>query len=180
MWDLDPRILLGVCFVMLFIIMYLVQNKSCSTSPMIPGFWSVSEQFKEKAGIEQLIFYFGEGTGHEYKGYMILEVDGETLVNEVTRFRITPRSYFRGDYSFLIHSDIKHMPKKMIMSLNPCNGLMTLKHNGKLYAQMLKDNQLSAKTILNIEKDAGGLVDTSDEESDEELNDADESAENTL
>jgi hypothetical protein len=152
---MDVRILFAVCFVLLFIIMFLLQQTAGScTSKLIPGFWTVSEQFKEDANIDQLILYFDEGKGYDYTGYMVMVVDGQTAINESMKFRITPMGYFRSDkYEFIMGKENEYMPKKMTMILSIHDGLMELKclSSKKLYGKLFKDNQMSAKTILKID-----------------------------
>lgn len=151
---MDPRILLAICFVLFFIVIFLLQQVmgSCSEK-LIPGFWTVSDQFKEEANLDQLILYFDEGTGYDYKGYMVMVVDGDTLFNETMKFRITPKGYFKSNsYEFVMEKDTKLMPKKMTMELCPYDGMMELKclNSKKIYASLFKDNQMSAKTILKV------------------------------
>lgn len=151
---MDPRILLAICFVLFFIVIFLLQQVmgSCSEK-LIPGFWTVSDQFKEEANLDQLILYFDEGKGYEYKGYMVMVVDGDTLFNETIKFRITPKGYFKSNsYEFVTEKDTKSMPKKMTMELCPYDGMMELKclNSKKIYARLFKDNQMSAKTILKV------------------------------
>jgi hypothetical protein len=150
---LDPRILLAICFILLFIIIFLLQQMVSCDEKIISGFWTVSEQFKEQANIDQLVFYFDEGKGYEYNGYMVMVVEGDTLFNETMRFRIIPKGYFKSDsYEFSTEKNIDIMPNKMTMELCPHNGQMTLKclNSKKIYAVLFKDNQMSAKTILKI------------------------------
>jgi hypothetical protein len=154
---MDPRILLAICFVLFFIVIFLLQQVmgSCNEK-LIPGFWTVSDQFKEEANLDQLILYFDEGKGYEYKGYMVMVVDGDTLFNETMKFRITPKGYFKSNsYEFVTEKDTKSMPKKMTMELCPYDGMMELKclNHKKIYARLLKDNQMSAKTILKVGDD---------------------------
>jgi hypothetical protein len=151
---MDPRILLAVCFVLLFLVIFLLQQvvSNCSET-LIPGFWTVSEQFKEQANIDQLVLYFDEGKGYEYKGYMVMVVDGETLFNETLNFMITPKGYFKSDsYEFVTEKNTNIMPKKMTMELCSRDGHMELKclNTNKIYAQLFKDNQMSAKTVLSV------------------------------
>ena len=151
---MDPRILLSICVVLFFIVIFLLQQimGSC-TEKLIPGFWTVSDQFKEEANLDQLILYFDEGEGYEYKGYMVMVVDGDTMFNETMKFRITPKGYFKSNsYEFVTEKDTKTMPKKMTMELCPYYGLMELKclNSKKIYARLFKDNQMSAKTILKV------------------------------
>jgi hypothetical protein len=151
---MDPRILLAVCFVLFFIVIFLLQQVmgSC-TEKLIPGFWTVSDQFKEEANLDQLILYFDEGKGYEYKGYMVMVVDGDTLFNETMKFRITPKGYFKSNsYEFVTEKDTESMPRKMTMELCPYDGMMELKclNSKKIYARLFKDNQMSAKTILKV------------------------------
>lgn len=151
---MDERILVAICFVLFFIIIFLLQQimGSCNEQ-LIPGFWTVSEQFSEEANVDQFILYFAEGEGYEYKGYMVIVVDGETMFNETINFRITPKGYFKSDsYEFIMEKNTKIMPQKMTMVLCPYNGMMELKclKNKKIYAKLFKDNQMSAKTILKV------------------------------
>ena len=151
---MDPRILLSICVVLFFIVIFLLQQimGSC-TEKLIPWFWTVSDQFKEEANLDQLILYFDEGEGYEYKGYMVMVVDGDTMFNETMKFRITPKGYFKSNsYEFVTEKDTKTMPKKMTMELCPYDGLMELKclNSKKIYARLFKDNQMSAKTILKV------------------------------
>jgi len=151
---MDPRILLAICFVLFFIVIFLLQQGmgSC-TEKLIPGFWTVSDQFKEEANLDQLILYFDEGKGYEYKGYMVMVVDGDTLFNETMKFRITPKGYFKSNsYEFVTEKDTESMPMKMTMELCPYDGMMELKclNSKKIYARLFKDNQMSAKTILKV------------------------------
>lgn len=148
------RSLIGVCVILFFIVIFLVQSiGSCDNELIIPGFWIVSEDFKNKANIDQLVFYFDEGNGYEYKGWMILTVDGETVVNEPKKFRITPKGYFKSDsFLFTMPRSNEFMPSTMTMKIDQINGrmdLVCLKDN-KTYAQLYKDNQQSAQTVLKI------------------------------
>ena len=165
---IDARILIAICFVLLFIVIFLLQQVmgSCSER-LIPGFWTVSEQFKEEANLDQLILYFDEGKGYEYKGYMVMVVDGETVFNETMKFRITPKGYFKSDsYEFVTEKDTGVMPTKMTMDVCPYYGQMELKclKSKKVYARLFKDNQMSANTILTA-GDKDESVEISDDES---------------
>lgn len=151
---MDPRILLAICFVLFFIVIFLLQQVmgSCNEK-LISGFWTVSEQFKEQANLDQLVIYFDEGEGYEYKGYMVMVADGETLFNETMKFRIIPKGYFKSNsYEFITEKDTKVMPVKMTMELCLHEGQMELKclKSKKVYARLFKDNQMSAKTILKV------------------------------
>lgn len=151
---MDTRILLVICFVLFFIVLFLLQQiMGKCTEKIIPGFWTVSDQFKEEAHIDQLILYFDDGDGYDYGGYMVMTVDGETLFNETMRFRVIPKGYFKSDdYELIMEKDTKVMPQKVTMTLCPDSGLMELKclNKKKIYAKLYKDNQMSAKTILKI------------------------------
>lgn len=151
---MDERILVAICFVLFFIVIFLLQSiMGPGSETMIPGFWTVSDQFKEKANLDQLILYFDEGKGYEYNGYMVMVVDNDTVFNGVLRFRITPKGYFNSNtFMFTMSKKTGIMPQKMTMELCPYSGSMTLKclNIKKLYACMYKDNQMSAKTILKI------------------------------
>jgi hypothetical protein len=167
----DPRILLAICFVLFFIIIFLLQQGigSCSEK-LIPGFWTVSEQFKEQANLDQLILYFDDGKGYEYKGYMVVVVDGETVFNETMKFRITPKGYFKSDsYEFITEKDTGIMPMKMTMVLCPSEGHMELKclNSKKIYARLFKDNQMSAKAILKV-GNTSDVAETSDDDDENE------------
>jgi hypothetical protein len=149
------QILIGVCIALFFIIIFLLQCiGSTHTESMIGGFWSVSEKFKDDANIDQLIFYFNDGDGYEYKGYMIMSVDDEVIVNEPVQFRITPKGYFKSDsYTFTMSKKTDMMPRKLTMFLDPYSGKMELKslEDKKIWAVMFKDNQMSDNTILQID-----------------------------
>lgn len=162
---MDPRILVAVCFVLFFIIIFLLQAimGSCEEQ-LIPGFWSVSDQFKEKANIDQLILYFDEGKGYRYNGFIVMVVENETLFNGTMSFRITPKGYFKANtFEFVTEKNIGTIPSKLTMTLCPCTGRMELKclNDKKIYAELFKDNQMSAKTILKI-SDSGDDVDATD------------------
>ena len=150
----DERILLGVCCLLFFCVIFLLQSINGSGSEnMISGFWTISEQFKTEANIDQMVLYFGEGSGYEYDGYMVMVIDGKTVFNDVIKYRITPHGYFGSDtYTFLTSVDTGVIPRKLTMELSPHTGCMKLKCLGerKMYAILYKDNQMSAKTILNI------------------------------
>lgn len=165
---MDTRILLAVCFSLFFIVIFLLQQimGNCSEQ-FIPGFWAVSEQFKEEANIDQLIIYFDKGKGYDYKGYMVMVVDGETIFNASMNFKITPKGYFKSDsYKFTTEEDINVMPRTMTMVICPYEGSMTLKclKSKNIYARLFKDNQMSAKTILDI----GDAIHDSEEDISEE------------
>lgn len=163
---MDPRILLAVCFVLFFIVIFLLQQIIGSCSEMlIPGFWTVSEEFKEQANIDQLIMYFDEGKGYDYKGYMVMVVDGDTVFNGTMNFRITPKGYFKSDsYEFVTEKNTDVMPQKMTMEICTYDGSMELKclNDKKVYARLFKDNQMSAKTILKESEEASFSEDTED------------------
>lgn len=164
---MDERILISICFALFFVVIFLLQQVmgSCSEK-LIPGFWNVSEQFKEQANLDNLIIYFDEGEGYEYKGYMVIVADDNTIFNETVKFRITPKGYFRSDsYELCMEKDTGVMPQKMTMEICTYTGLMELKclNNKKVYARLFKDNQMSAKTILKI-----GDVDDTEPEKNEE------------
>ena len=168
---MDPRILAAICFILLFIVIFLLQQVmgSCSER-LIPGFWTVSDQFKEEANVDQFILYFSEGKGYEYNGYMVMVVDGETVFNETMNFRVIPKGYFKSDsYEFHMEKDTKLMPQKMTMELCPYNGMMELKclKNKKIYARLFKDNQMSAKTILKMGENSTDDSDSINESSED-------------
>jgi hypothetical protein len=149
---MDTRILLAVCFVLFFIVLFLLQQvMGTCCEKLIPGFWTVSEQFKEQSNLDQLVLYFDDGDGYEYKGYLVMVAGGDTIFNETMNFRITPKGYFKSDsYEFITEKNIGVMPQKMTMTICPHEGLMELKclDSKKIYACLFKDNQMSAKTIL--------------------------------
>jgi hypothetical protein len=151
---INYNIIIGIIvifFVIMFFFSYHIGDSS--KEQLIPGFWTVSEDFKEKSKLEQLIVYFGEGDGYEYKGYMVITSNGETLFNDVLNFRITPQGYFKaGKYTVMTSIDTKVMPQNMTMEINVYTGLMELydTHEKVLYARLYKDNQMSAKTVLKI------------------------------
>lgn len=150
---MDPRILIAVCFALFFMVIFLIQCIGDNTEQMLPGFWSVSEEFQHKAKIDQMIMYFSDGNGYTYDGYFIMVVDGETSFNGTMKFRIIPKGYFRSkDYVFETERDTGVIPQRMTMTLCPHSGLMELKclDSKKVYARMFKDNQMSAKTVLKI------------------------------
>jgi hypothetical protein len=112
------------------------------------------------------MLYFDKGSGYEYSGYMLMVVDDETIVNKKMKFKITPNGYFKSDtFSFVMYDHVDVMPKKMTMIINPATGEMVLKclKNKKVHASMFKDNQMSAKTILqdtqSDDDDLGGDLD---------------------
>lgn len=163
---MDERILTAICFALLIMVIFLIQ---CINGPgsetMIHGFWNVSDQFKEKANLDQLIIYFDEGKGYEYQGYMVMVVDGDTVYNGTLQFRIIPKGYFKSDtYTFITSKRVGIMPQTMTMELCPYSGGMALKclNTKKLYAELYKDNQMSAKTILNIGDSNEAEEDSSD------------------
>ena len=84
------HILLAVCLVLFFIIMFLLQGFNCEDNK-IQGFWIVSDQFKEQANLEQFLIYIGEGDGYLYKGYIVINSEGESLYNNAISFRIAPK-----------------------------------------------------------------------------------------
>lgn len=151
---MDVRILVGICFVLLILVLFLIQDKiNCSGENILPGFWSVSEKFKEEANIDQFVIYFDDGEGYDYQGYAVMVVDGETVFNGTQKFRITPKGYFKGDmYNIIMSKQIGIMPTNITMEINVHTGLMKLKclNTKKMFAELYKDNQMSAKTILNI------------------------------
>ena len=171
---MDPRILITICFVLFFIVIFLLQQVTGTCGEkLIPGFWVVSEQFKEEAGIDQLVLYFDEGKGYEYTGYMVMVVDGETVFNGTMKFRISPNGYFKSEcYMIVMEKDIDQMPKKMLMVIYPNEGMMELKcqDTKKKYAQFFKDNQMSAQTILKI----GDNEPTTDTDSEQEVPDSED------
>ena len=146
-------ILSAVCFVLLFIIIFLLSGVNTCTTQMINGFWIVSEQFKEEAKIDQLLIYFDEGSGYDYNGYMVMVIDGKTVFNDSMKFKISPKGYLKSDcYKIIMEKDTKMMPLNMTMEICPCTGSMELKSLGdnKIYGRLYKNNQLSAKTLIKI------------------------------
>jgi len=117
---------------------------------IIPGFWCISDDFKQQSEAEQLMFYFENGSCFSYNGYIILTSDGKELINETTTFTITPRGI--NTYTLNMALDTEYMPKMLIMDICPYRGIMTLKcpKDGKIYAKMLKNNQMSSEIILNL------------------------------
>ena len=92
-------------------------------------------------------------------------VDGDTVYNGTLQFRIIPKGYFKNDtYTFMTSKKVGIMPQTMTMELCPYNGGMALKclNTKKLYAELYKDNQMSAKTILNIGDSNEAAEDSSD------------------
>lgn len=151
---MDPRILIAICFSLFFVIIFMMQSISGDeTEKMLPGFWSVSEEFQQKAKIDQMLIYLSEGEGYMYDGYFIMVVDGETQFNGTMKFRITPKGYFSSkSFTFETEKDSKVIPQKMTLTLCPHTGLMELKCLTKktIYARLFKDNQMSAKTVLQM------------------------------
>jgi hypothetical protein len=174
------RILISICFALFFVIIFLLQKVEWTNhESMIPGFWSVTDEFKEKAKIDQMMIYFSEGEGYLYPGFFLLQYDGETEYNGTMNFRITPKGYFKSkEFTFETEKCLKVMPKKLTMTLDLDTGLMELKCNtsGKSYARLYKDNAMSATTVLKIFKeniDPEDGVDTSDSDSDDEFDNED-------
>jgi hypothetical protein len=149
------NIIFGICIVLFVIVFFLSYHIGCDSSKenLIPGFWSVSDEFKEQSKLDQLIIYFDQGSGYEYKGYMVITSNGDTLFNDILSFRIIPQGYFKnGKYSFMTSINTNIIPQNMTMEINVSDGSMELYDlkEKTLYARLYKDNQLSAKTVLNI------------------------------
>ena len=120
---MDSRVLIGVSVVLLMVIFFFIQSVGdCGTTQMIPGFWAVSEQFRDQAKIEQLVFYFDKGEGHMYYGYILMRVDGHVNINSQVKFEIHPCNYFANDmYTITIYGDEEiydTFPKNMKMKIN--------------------------------------------------------------
>lgn len=153
--NINNNILIGIVFVLFLLIIFSFKNSFNENScGLIQGFWEVSDDFKKTANIDQLMLYFDEGDGYKYNGYIILEVDGDVVYNDVIKFRITPKGYFRpNEYEFEMEKDIKYIPKKSTMEIIPNSVMMEIKclKDKKLYAKLFKNTQLSAQTLINIE-----------------------------
>jgi len=154
---MDSRVLIGVSVVLLMVVLFFIQSVGeCGTTKMIQGFWVVSEQFKNEAKIDQLIFYFNKGEGHMYDGYILTRIDGEVSVSSHVKFEIHPCNYFANDsYKLTIYGDnevYNVFPKIMNMKIDRNAGSMTLTHNKKVYALLFKDNQSSDKIILEFDQ----------------------------
>ena len=152
---MDYKIIMAGCLTLLFLIIFFTRSgDSYIPEKMLPGFWTVSDEFKEKANIDQMIIYFGKGDGYLYKGFLALVVDNDTVFNETINFRITPKGYFKCGYILEMEKKVQYMPQKLTMTLDPFEGLMEMKciDDNKVYARLLKDNQMSAKTILKIDE----------------------------
>lgn len=151
----DTRLLVAICFVLFFMIIFLLQSVgSFDDSKMLHGFWIASDQFKKEANIEQMVFYLGTGSGYDYKGYVIIVVDGDVVYNDVLDFRITPKGYFKTEsFEFVMSKSVNCMPTKLTMIVDAYDGSMTLKcmDSKKIYAVLYKDNQMSANTILQMD-----------------------------
>jgi len=166
---MDERILVAVCCMLFFIILFLMgAGSNCDLTSMIPGFWKVSNQFKEKANIDQMIIYFDKGNGYNYTGYLIIVADGVTMYNGSMRFKITPKGYFGGnDYTFIMEKSIDIIPQNTTMVINPIDGSMEIKclKTKKLYAHLFKDNQGSSLIIMQEKQNSSYTKNTSHEES---------------
>ena len=146
--------LIAICLFLLFMIMFYLQHTGNSYSTLIPGFWVVSESFKEQANLDQLLLYFNEGDGYNYKGYIVITADGKNVFNDTMNFRIIPKGYFKSElYNIIMEKDTKIMPKNLTMEICSKTGSMSLKclKSKKVYAHLYKNNQLSANTILKID-----------------------------
>jgi hypothetical protein len=130
----------------------------------LDGFWMVSDQFKQEAGLDQLILYFSKedhttgGKRYTHKGYVILVVDKETVMNEPVSFNISLNRGGATDsstktYTINFSKSTKHMPASLNMSLDPAKGSIILKcpKTKKMYGLLFKDNQLSAKSLLKVD-----------------------------
>lgn len=152
---MDSKILIGVGIVLFMIIFFFIQSVGdCGTTKMIHGFWVVSEQFKTKAKIDQLILYFNKGEGYAYDGYILIRIDGEVSVSSNVKFEIHPCSYFANDeYNLTIYGDeelYEILPQTMKMKIDRNAGSMSLVHNKKVYALLFRDNQSSDKILLEF------------------------------
>jgi hypothetical protein len=160
---MNDKILIGICMALFFVVIFLVHTIGTSSVSAIPGFWVASDQFKEDANIDQLIMYIGKGEGYMYKGYLIMVVDVETVYNDVMKFKITPKGYYNSEeYSIVLSESPTAMPQKMSMTINVNEGHLTLKclKDKKIYAEMFKDNQMSAKTMLEVAEDSSDVGDS--------------------
>lgn len=156
---LNWGIICAGCMTFLFLLIFLTRTgDSYKPEKAISGFWVVSEEFKDKANIDQMIIYFDKGDGYIYKGYLVLTVDNDTVFNNTLNFRITPKGYFKNGYTIEMEKKVEHIPQKLTMTLDPYEGLMEMKclRDGKIYAKLFKDNQMSAKTILSVDEPNDG------------------------
>lgn len=151
---MDYKIVIAGCLTLLFLVIFFTRTgESYRPERMIHGFWTVSDEFKEQAKIDQMIIYFGQGNGYLYKGFMALVVDNNVIFNETINFRITPKGYYKDGYILEMEKKVQYMPQKLTMTLDPFEGLMVIKciESNKIYAKLFKDNQMSATTILQID-----------------------------
>ncbi len=139
--------LIGLCLVVLLVLLVIVLKPQTEN---ISGFWVASEEFKDDANLDQQIFYFGEGDGYIYDGYLLICADNETLFNDTVKFKITPKGYFSKQYTFCTEQDTDVIPQTTTMTLYPEIGMMEIKclATKKIIAKLFKDNQMSANVAI--------------------------------
>lgn len=142
-----------ICILCLLIYRYHI---STIERKMLTGFWSPDEPFKDSAGVEEMLFWFGNETKKAIEGYLVLVVDGKAAHNDKITMAFTPNMLSSGG-TLTLSDDILNIPKKLDAEIDIPSGRLLLSSGGTLYARLYRKNQESLLGVLDTQPDSETL-----------------------
>lgn len=119
---------------------------------MLTGFWAPDDHFKESAGVDQMVFWFGNEVKSAIDGYLVLVVDGKDAHNDKVKMDYSPNLFSSGG-TLTLDTAIHNIPKILKAEFNIPNGELLLSDKGTLYARLYRENKESLLGVLDAVPD---------------------------
>jgi hypothetical protein len=129
----------GLCIVLIILLIF--------TPIRVGGFWLASEQFRQEAGLDSLLIYFGGG-GYSRDGYLSLKANGTTIYNDRVQFRIEPALF--GPPTLLIKwkTPCDAIPSRLLLELNGQSMVLRCPETSTVYAHLFRDAEMSSNVAI--------------------------------
>lgn len=160
------RVVLAAIVVIVVILIAVVAPRVRDYERFLSGFWSGDPTFLKEAGLSQMHLYISpcERSGGRWcrQGYLLMVDSGGALVSNqgvelewsgaIGRWKSALKSHFsaNADEVYRVrnaeftYDDLAVMPEEMHLGLNITQGSVSLYTDEKLYAFLIKDNEISA------------------------------------
>lgn len=129
----------------------LQKTQSNKVDKFISGMWQANDEFCQKADIDKMLLYIGDGL-EEKNAYLLIYSEGNVVVSKKLQIKMYPvkvsSSEWESEYKVeIIDADDPDdtslndiMPSKVNMKLSIINGRLCLYKKKKIYADLFKDN----------------------------------------
>lgn len=160
------RVFLAAIIVILIVLIAVVSPRVRDYELFLSGFWSGEPTFLKEAGLLEMYLYVApcERSGGRWcrQGYLVMVDAGGAMVSNqgielewsgmVGRWKSALKSHFsasadevyRVKNAEFTYDDQAVMPEEMHLGLNVTQGSISLYTDEKLYAFLMKDNEVSA------------------------------------